>query len=69
MQAAHPLPPLVEEHKIYQRLAQNIQAVVRGQEAAVRKLLAAFFSGGHRLNVANRDGLGVSFTHPLLRSH
>jgi MoxR-like ATPase len=49
MQAAHPLPPLVEERKIYQRLAQNIQAVVRGQETAVRKLLAAFFSGGHVL--------------------
>jgi MoxR-like ATPase len=49
MQISHPLPSFVAERKIYQRLAQNIQAVVRGQESAVRKLLAAFFSGGHVL--------------------
>ncbi len=34
---------------IYQRLADNIQQVVKGQSAAVRKLLAAFASGGHVL--------------------
>jgi MoxR-like ATPase len=49
MQISHPSPPSVAERKIYQRLSQNIQAVVRGQELAVRKLLAAFFSGGHVL--------------------
>ncbi|NJM96142.1 MAG: MoxR family ATPase [Phormidesmis sp. RL_2_1] len=34
---------------VYQRLADNIQQVVKGQSAAVRKLLAAFASGGHVL--------------------
>lgn len=35
--------------EIYQRLVDNIQQVVKGQSAAVRKLLAAFASGGHVL--------------------
>ncbi|MDV3350990.1 MoxR family ATPase [Leptothoe sp. LEGE 181152] len=34
---------------IYTRLSENIQQVVKGQTAAVRKLLAAFVSGGHVL--------------------
>ena len=34
---------------IYQRLSTNIQKVVKGQPAAIRKLLAAFVSGGHVL--------------------
>ena len=34
---------------IYQRLSDNIQQVVKGQPAAIRKLLAAFASGGHVL--------------------
>lgn len=33
----------------FQRLAENIGKVMRGQAAAVRKLLAAFASGGHVL--------------------
>ncbi|MEM9150130.1 MAG: MoxR family ATPase [Cyanobacteria bacterium P01_F01_bin.3] len=33
----------------YQRLASNIQQVVKGQPSAIRKLLAAFASGGHVL--------------------
>jgi MoxR-like ATPase len=35
--------------EIYQQLFDNIQRVIRGQDAAIRKLLAAFFSGGHVL--------------------
>ncbi|MEM9008656.1 MAG: MoxR family ATPase [Cyanobacteria bacterium P01_F01_bin.86] len=35
--------------EIYTRLSKNIQQVVKGQTAAVRKLLAAFISGGHVL--------------------
>ena len=35
--------------EIYTRLSENIQQVVKGQTAAVRKLLAAFISGGHVL--------------------
>ncbi len=34
---------------IYQRLFDNIQKVVKGQPMAIRKLLAAFVSGGHVL--------------------
>ena len=34
---------------VYQKLADNIQQVVKGQATAVRKLLAAFASGGHVL--------------------
>ncbi|MGB7412818.1 MAG: MoxR family ATPase, partial [Thermosynechococcaceae cyanobacterium] len=41
--------PCITGQEIYQRLAQNIQTVVKGQDDAIRKLLAAFFSGGHVL--------------------
>jgi MoxR-like ATPase len=34
---------------IYQQLFANIGRVIKGQDAAIRKLLAAFFSGGHVL--------------------
>jgi MoxR-like ATPase len=35
--------------EIYQRISDNIQKVIKGQSAAIRKLLAAFASGGHIL--------------------
>ena len=35
--------------RLLERIAANIGAVMRGQDAAVRKLLAAFASGGHVL--------------------
>ena len=35
--------------KTYQKIADNITRVMRGQAAAIRKLLAAFASGGHVL--------------------
>jgi MoxR-like ATPase len=35
--------------EIYHRLFENIQRVIKGQDGAIRKLLAAFFSGGHVL--------------------
>jgi MoxR-like ATPase len=34
---------------IYHRICNNIETVVKGQSAAIRKLLAAFVSGGHVL--------------------
>ena len=34
---------------LYNRVAANIQTVMRGQEAGIRKLFAAFLSGGHVL--------------------
>jgi MoxR-like ATPase len=49
MHLSPPRPPSVPGQEIYHRLAKNIQTVVRGQEPAIRKLLAAFFSGGHVL--------------------
>ena len=35
--------------EIYETISENIQKVMRGQSAAVRKLLSAFASGGHVL--------------------
>jgi MoxR-like ATPase len=35
--------------EIFQTIAANIQAVIRGQAPSIRKLLAAFASGGHVL--------------------
>ncbi len=35
--------------EIYRRITANIEKVMRGQSAAVRKLLAGFASGGHVL--------------------
>lgn len=35
--------------EIYQKIAENINKVMKGQTAAIRKLLAAFASGGHVL--------------------
>ena len=36
-------------HEIYQKIFNNIEKVIKGQSASIRKLLAAFFSGGHVL--------------------
>ncbi|MBD2629057.1 AAA family ATPase [Trichormus variabilis] len=35
--------------EIYQKICDNIQKVMKGQSAAIRKLLSAFASGGHVL--------------------
>ena len=35
--------------EIYQKIVRNIERVMRGQDAAIRKLLAAFAGGGHVL--------------------
>jgi len=35
--------------EVYQKLAGNIEKVIRGQSAAIRRLLAGFASGGHVL--------------------
>lgn len=34
---------------IYQKIYDNIQTVIKGQDSAIRKLLSAFVSGGHVL--------------------
>lgn len=35
--------------EIYQKIFDNIEKVIKGQSASIRKLLAVFFSGGHVL--------------------
>lgn len=42
-------PSADDPEDIFRRIAANIQAVMRGQDAAVRKLLAALTAGGHVL--------------------
>jgi len=39
----------VSPRAVYEKIAENIQKVMRGQAATIRKLLAAFASGGHVL--------------------
>jgi len=39
----------ISGREIYQRINNNIQKVMKGQSLAIRKLLAAFVSGGHVL--------------------
>ncbi len=39
----------VSGREIYQKIHDNIQMVMKGQSAAIRKLLSAFVSGGHVL--------------------
>ena len=34
---------------IYQKISGNIEKIIKGQSASIRKLLAVFFSGGHVL--------------------
>ena len=38
-----------DARRLYERIAANIESVMRGQHAQVRKLLAAFAAGGHVL--------------------
>jgi len=48
-------PPHASE--LYRRIKANIETVIRGQETAVRKLLAGFAAGGHVL-LEDRPGTG-----------
>lgn len=41
--------PTLTGKEIYQKICDNIQQVIKGQSAAIRKLLSAFASGGHVL--------------------
>ena len=40
---------MIAAQDIYHKIAENINIVMRGQAAAIRKLLAAFAGGGHVL--------------------
>ncbi len=44
-----PPPTFASGQAIYQRICTNIETVMKGQADAIRKLLAAFASGGHVL--------------------
>jgi MoxR-like ATPase len=46
---ANPLLPAREASALFTRIAGNIEKVMRGSRAVVRKLLAAYASGGHVL--------------------
>jgi MoxR-like ATPase len=46
-----------EAKRLFTRIAENIEGVMRGQHAAVRKLLAAFAGGGHVL-IEDTPGTG-----------
>jgi len=46
-----------EAQRRFERIAANIEAVMRGQHASVRKLLAAFAGGGHVL-IEDTPGTG-----------
>ena len=46
---SRPLLPASEASAIFARIASNIEKVMRGSRDSVRKLLAAFASGGHVL--------------------
>lgn len=37
------------QHIVYQKIFGNLEKVIKGQSGSIRKLLAAFFSGGHVL--------------------
>ncbi|HLP90756.1 MAG TPA: MoxR family ATPase [Nostocaceae cyanobacterium] len=41
--------PTLTGKEIYRKICDNIQQVIKGQSAAIRKLLSAFASGGHVL--------------------
>ncbi|HEX7383422.1 MAG TPA: AAA family ATPase, partial [Burkholderiaceae bacterium] len=47
--ASAPVMPAREASELFGRIAGNIEKVMRGSRAGVRKLLAAFASGGHVL--------------------
>ncbi|HEY5897222.1 MAG TPA: MoxR family ATPase [Burkholderiales bacterium] len=47
----------VQAQRLFARIAANIESVMRGQHAAVRKLLAAFAGGGHVL-IEDTPGTG-----------
>jgi MoxR-like ATPase len=49
MDNANPENGSLSGREIYQKIYDNIQGVMKGQSAAIRKLLSAFASGGHVL--------------------
>lgn len=58
----------MDSQLIYQKLSDNLASVIRGQAIASRKLLAAFFSGGHVL-LEDVPGTGkTTLTKALARS-
>ena len=43
------LAQLNQSHSLYQQIFKNICAVIQGKDDALRKVLAAFFTGQHVL--------------------
>src|ERR671925_388393 len=43
------MPQSLSPQQVYQKISENIEKVMKGQSRAIRKLMAAFASGGHVL--------------------
>ena len=41
--------PAKQAHHLYQQIFRNLSTVIKGKDLALRKLLAAFFTGHHVL--------------------
>ena len=49
MQIQQQAKTVMQSREVYQAIADNIGKVIKGQESAIKRLLAAFISGGHVL--------------------
>ena len=50
-----PSPTHSPARSVYETIVANIETVIKGQRPALRRLLAAFASGGHVLLIVYRD--------------